>query len=1085
MPTSAVALTIVAAVVLAIAAMVTVRLARHGMRWSWTILGLGLILLATGSVIVLLPLRAGAGARHFALDAGILAGVSLLLLATLITTDFLVGRQRSDSREMDRLQKHLREAVGRYQLLVETIPEAFVLLSDGNIEFVNRSFEAVFGLDPQAVMGRRFADLIDPSDRHKIMPDAAVDGEVASSWHGAHATVAYRHPKLGMRWLDVRLEPVAPDVRGATAVGLVSDITELRYTEEVRSVAYEISEAAVSSMDLETFFASVHRAVARVVDSRNFYIALLDRETGLISFPFYRDESDPEPPGPRPPDKTLTGYVLRTGEPLLADPATFRALCESGEVELVGANSVDWLGVPLQVAGETVGVLVVQTYDGARLDDRDRTVMVHVAREIARAIGHHEAIDALRNSERQHRLVFQGSPAGIFQFDRRGRITSFNERLAEILGSRPERLTGFDLTSIEDSRIAPALEAALKGEEAFYEGWYRPTTGSKTVFIQLRSRPLFGDAGEVLGGVAIIQDETARRLAEESLTRRDAVLSAVTYAGSRFLECEEPQGVLDDVLGRLGRALEVDRVTFFEIHRSADGRVLATERTEWAADGIPSQRGDIELMALDLDTIGLGSWIEQFERREPAYGSVDTFPPAPREFFEGRGIRSVAAVPVFIRDRLWGFMGFDECQRARTWSLPEIEALRLAASLLGAALHRRDAEAQLLTARKMEAIGQLAGGIAHDFNNLLMTIHGSTDRLLGEGELMREQLRHVVLIHDAAERAAALTRHLLAFARRQVIAPVQVDLNMLVEGFLPTLRRVLPESIVLDFIEGHSLGAVAADPSQIEQILLNLCINARDAMPNGGSITFETENVLVNGEFVATHPWATEGRYVLLTVSDTGHGMDHDTIEHIFEPFFTTKPAAEGTGLGLATVYGIVKQHEGMIHPYSEPGKGTTFKVYLPEVERRAIDIGSKIHAPIEGGSETLLVVEDDPGVREVMVGLLRDLGYAVLSAEDGVSAMQVLRDCEGRVGLVISDIVMPRMGGQELLEAAESKWPGLRFLFTTGYAENVVHEGFIRKEGMTFLTKPFGRDTLARKVREALGNGPLVTPAGGERHPR
>jgi PAS domain S-box-containing protein len=1074
MPTSAVVLGLVAAAVLATGAVLALTGVRHGQRWSWAILGTGLLLLAIGTVIVLLPLPLGATARarHFTLDAGILAAVSLLLLAALVATEFLVSRLRRDSMEMERLQENLQDAVGRYQLLVESIPEAFVLLSEGRIEFVNQSFESVFGIDPEAAIGRTFSELVDPSDRHKTVPVGTSGGGVRSSWHGAHGTVVYQHPRSGRRWLDVRLEPVGGNEGGATAVGLISDVTDLKYTEQVRSVAYEISEAAARARDLESFFEAVHRALGRVVDNRNFFIALLDREAEQITFPFYRDEIEPEPPGPMPPGKTLTGYVLRTGRSLLADPAVFKALCESGEVELVGANSVDWLGVPLQVAGRTIGVVVVQTYDDTRLDERDETLMAHVAREVARAIEHHQATSALRDSEHHHRLIFQGSPAGILHFDRDGRITSFNERLVEILGSDPDRLDGFDLRAIEDRRIGPTVEAALKGEGASYEGWYQPTTGSETVYIQLRSRPLFGDDGEVVGGVAIMQDHTARRLAEESLVRRDAVLSAVSYAASRFLECEDPQGVLDDVLGRLGHALEVDRVTFFEIRRTVDGRVLATERTEWSAEGITSQRADTELEALDLGAKGLGDWVARFERKEATHGSVKTFARPVREFFQSRGILSLAVVPVFIRDRLWGFMGFDECHRERTWSIPEIEALGLAAGMLGAALQRIEAEAQLLTARKMEAIGQLAGGIAHDFNNLLMTIHGATDRLLGEGDLVREQLRHVVLIHDAAERAAALTRHLLAFARRQVIAPVQVDLNELVKGFLPTLRRVLPETVGLDFIEGHSLGVVAADPNQIEQILLNLSINARDAMPGGGSITFETENVLVGGEFVAAHPWAMEGRYVLLTASDTGHGMDHETLEHIFEPFFTTKPAAEGTGLGLATVYGIVKQHDGMIHVYSEPEKGTTFKIYLPEIERRASEVGSKISIPVQGGSETLLVVEDDPGVREVMIGLLGDLGYRVLSADDGLTAMNVLRERAGRVALVISDIVMPRMGGQELLEAAGSEWPGLRFLFTTGYSENVVHEGFVRKEGVTFLTKPFGRDTLARRVREALVEG-------------
>ncbi len=305
-----------------------------------------------------------------------------------------------------------------------------------------------------------------------------------------------------------------------------------------------------------------------------------------------------------------------------------------------------------------------------------------------------------------------------------------------------------------------------------------------------------------------------------------------------------------------------------------------------------------------------------------------------------------------------------------------------------------------------------------------------------------------------------------------MIAPRPLDLNELLTRFLPTVRRMIPESIDIDFIPARALGAVLADSGQLEQIVMNLLVNARDAMPGGGTISVETEAVLVNGDFIAAHPWAREGRYALLSVSDTGTGMDGETMAHVFEPFFTTKGAEEGTGLGLATVYGIVKQHEGMIHVYSEPEKGTTFKVYLPIVERRAVEVGPKLEGAVKGGAETLLVVEDDPAVRSVMEALLTELGYAVLTAEDGVEALEVLRgDSAPTIDLVISDIIMPRMGGKELLEEAGAAWPDLRFLFTTGYSENVVHEGFVRKEGIAFLSKPFGKDTLARKVREMLGD--------------
>ena len=376
---------------------------------------------------------------------------------------------------------------------------------------------------------------------------------------------------------------------------------------------------------------------------------------------------------------------------------------------------------------------------------------------------------------------------------------------------------------------------------------------------------------------------------------------------------------------------------------------------------------------------------------------------------------------------------------------------------------------QLEVSQRLEAVGQLAGGVAHDFNNLLTAIYGSLDlleRKLPPTSPVREDL---AAIRQAAERAAALTRQLLTFARRHVMEPQPLDLNAHIQTTVAMLQRLIPENIRLEFIPGRQLGTVYADPGQLDQVLINLVVNARDAMPNGGVITIETENVLVNSEFVAKHPWAKEGRYVMMSVSDTGVGMDEATRNRVFEPFFTTKEPGKGTGLGLATVYGIVKQHDGMIHVYSEPGKGTTFKVYLPIVERRAVEVGPKLQGPVVGGNETILLVEDEKEVREILAQALATLGYQVLTAQDGLEALALLEARQFAADLVVSDVVMPGLGGWELYQKVHEQAPGVLFLFSTGYSENAVHVNFWKKEGVFLLTKPYGLDTFARKVREVL----------------
>ncbi len=381
---------------------------------------------------------------------------------------------------------------------------------------------------------------------------------------------------------------------------------------------------------------------------------------------------------------------------------------------------------------------------------------------------------------------------------------------------------------------------------------------------------------------------------------------------------------------------------------------------------------------------------------------------------------------------------------------------------------RKELEKQLRQAQRMESIGQLAGGVAHDFNNLLQAIVGSTEILqrgLGAQSPWQQELE---TIQRTSGRAAALTKQLLAFSRQTLITPQVCDPNPLVEDLLPIVKRLLPESIQLDFIPGQGAGLVFVDKTQFEQVILNLCVNARDAMPQGGAITVETTQVVVNGSYVEAHPWAKKGRYVLLTVTDSGVGMTPEVMARAFEPFFTTKSPGKGTGLGLSTVYGIVKQHGGMVNLYSEPGKGTAVKLYLPVAEQRAVEVGARVIGPVRGGSEKILVVEDDLEVLHVVTEVLRSLGYEVISASDGREALDIIRESP-LVQLVLSDVVMPRMGGRELMEQARLLRPGLRFLLTSGYSENAVHHGFVLDPRINFISKPYGMDSLARKIRDAL----------------
>jgi PAS domain S-box-containing protein len=394
-------------------------------------------------------------------------------------------------------------------------------------------------------------------------------------------------------------------------------------------------------------------------------------------------------------------------------------------------------------------------------------------------------------------------------------------------------------------------------------------------------------------------------------------------------------------------------------------------------------------------------------------------------------------------------------------------------TLLGVATEiteRKQLEEQLLQAQKMEAVGQLAGGVAHDFNNILTAIVGYTDMLSADFAAGSRQLEDLEEIRKAARRAAALTRQLLAFSRKQVLEPRLIDLNAVISNLDKMLRSLIAENVVLQLRLATELASTRADPNQIEQVIMNLAINARDAMPGGGTLTIETANATLDQEYAAQHVSVIPGEYVMLAVTDTGCGMDEKTKARIFEPFFTTKPAGRGTGLGLSTVYGIVKQSGGNIWLYSEPGKGTTFKIYLPAVHALPEDIGRGAPAAVDAGpGGTVLVVEDDEQLRRLTHRALDALGYTVLEADRGKTALEIARRHKGRIDLLLTDVVMPDTNGRKLAETLRASRPGLKTLYMSGYPDGAIANQGLLEPGVAYLAKPFTTDAIARKVREVL----------------
>jgi PAS domain S-box-containing protein len=632
------------------------------------------------------------------------------------------------------------------------------------------------------------------------------------------------------------------------------------------------------------------------------------------------------------------------------------------------------------------------------------------------------AEEAQREQYSTLRGIIDGLPAPIFSVDRQYRYTSFNAghaaMMKAIYGVEIEQgHSMLDYMTVPEDREAARhnLDRAAAGEQLAEEAYSGEELRSRKYF-HVSHSPIKTDEGEIIGVAVLAQDMTERKSAEEGLRaseeqyRRfvedDVAGVFITAPDGRVLTCN-PAFARMFGFASVDDVLATNVVTIYQDHAARDA-VLAELRA----------RGRID-------------------HREMAWQRLDGSP--------------VAAIETAIGD-------FDEAG--------ELVAIR---GYVRDITERKRLEEQLRQSQKMEAIGRLAGGIAHDFNNLLTAINGYADILVAGMAPDEPRRSDVEEIRKAGDRAAALTRQLLAFSRWQVLQPVVIDPSDVAAGIAPMLRRLVGEQIELRTPAAPDLGRVRADPSQIEQVLLNLVVNARDAMPAGGTLTIETANTELDDEYARNHPPVAPGPYVLLAVSDTGTGMDAVTMAHLFEPFFTTKPAGEGTGLGLATVYGIVAQSGGHVTAYSEPGHGSTFKVFLPRVAETVEPRSEAVAEPAASGAETVLVVEDEDAVRSFVERVLGGLGYTVTTARSGAEALALAAGHRGPIDLLVTDVMLPGMNGRELSERLTALRPSLRTLFISGYTEDsIVHRGELGPD-VAFLSKPFTPDALGRAVREVF----------------
>ena len=673
--------------------------------------------------------------------------------------------------------------------------------------------------------------------------------------------------------------------------------------------------------------------------------------------------------------------------------------------------------------------------------------------------------------------VLDLNPSFIFAKDREGRFTLANQAVAEAYGTTVQSLLGksdsdFNPKAEEvDHFRRDDLEVLDKHQEKFIPLESITDSSGKLRWLQTIKRPIIGPDGKAHQILGVATDITLRKLAEDSLQRRTEQILAHQQALHELTLTSLPD--LDSSLARIAevacRTLKVARVA---IH------LISEDRTALRCQVVHQTGASCGAKGVMLQARQFPAYFAALEEQRVIAAMDAGADPRTRELVEEhlrpQGITSLLHVGIRHHGRVAGVVCHEHVGPAREWALEEqhfaANIADLAALALGNAA-RQELEDQLRQSQKIEAVGVLAGGIAHDFNNLLTAILGYCELLRPRLPLSDPGRGYLEEIRKAGDRAAVLTRQLLAFSRKQVLDPKVLDLNSVVAGMEGMLRRLISEEVDLKSVQSEKLWHVRADPGQMEMVLMNLVANARDAMPGGGQLTIETMNLELDDSYTRRRPYAPAGRYVLLAVSDSGAGMDPETVSRVFEPFFTTKEKGRGTGLGLSTVYGVVKQSNGHIQIYSERGIGTTIKVYLPAAEGPvdALPRGPSECTDRIVRGETLLLIEDEPLVRELAYEILIGQGYQVLGAGSGAEALRICESHPESIQLVVTDVIMPGMNGREVYERMSQLRPGLKVLYMSGYTQSaIVHRGVL-EPGTAFVQKPFTIPGFLERVRETL----------------
>jgi PAS domain S-box-containing protein len=1091
--------------------------------------------------------------------------------------------------------------------IAASIDPLIVTDSDWSVTYANESFVRTWGFEVvQEIIGRRATEFVADADDAETLRGGIAG---SSSWQGE-----VKARRADGSTFAVRASVItATDDNGDVLRLIITfvDLTEQHFGATVRSVLASTAHSASTTRDLGQLYRRVRQELGRVMDTRNFFIALYDLDSDTITLPIFLDEKDQSEFQRLPAGRTLTARVIRSASPLLVTREEIDGMIRSREVELVGTPAAQWMGVPLRAGDEIIGVIAVQSYTNDEefterhleiLEQTSSVVASAIARErserarlqgegrfgalaetmtdalvntssggqimmwnkaaentfgytAAEAIGqpfslvvpegflqaHVDGLmravaaegqgyvrasvegvglrkdgsefpmaiaigawktnddtyftavlrDITSQKQADEELQFLGSiplqvSDALIVTDLNYRITYVNKAAEFLFGYSGEELIGKTLDLLSAESWADHLKDEIHQTVTTGRVWTGPIRSQRkngsAFAVEMRVSPLRDSRGRLSSYISIFHDLTERRRAEQLL----ATLNAAALAMERNLAPDQILDAVAEELKRIGFACAVfltdgseDRLTLRYLSPNADAAGAASERLD--QEGRPPS---IEVDAFD-------PLRRTVRDRHPAFlenpsvsartapGSAGELDPGLIEILAGR--RSILA-PLIAGEAVTGVLSVQSADLTRG----DVAAITAFANQLAAAWRKatlmdelsnslrelKRTQDILLHAQKMEAIGNLAGGVAHDFNNLLTAIKGyaelALDRLDPEDTIHAD----VGQIRKAADQAAGLTSQLLAFGRQQPLQPKVLDVNTVITGVDKMLRRLIGEDVELRTELDGGIDSVKADPTQVQQVIMNLAINARDAMPGGGTLTIKTENVSLSSSDCKSLHEARPGRYVRLSVRDTGSGIEPEVIDRIFEPFFSTKEIGKGTGLGLSVVYGVVSQHEGWIDVDSEVGKGTTFHVYLPVTTADLADLTVRdvAIAEVHGHGERVLVVEDEEAVREFATRALRDSGYSVLEAANAEEALAVFEQEKGNVDIVFSDVVLPSKSGLQLADELLARHPDLHVLLSSGYTDQKSQWSVIQERGYGFVQKPYAIHDLLRTIREVIG---------------